>query len=87
MPDYRQVPFEVIRNRAKLKASQQAGCYRCGHIFAVNEIQHWTDNDETALCPSCGQDSVLPEASGYTLTKEELQAILNYWLPKPNKQQ
>lgn len=49
-------------NESRLKQSGICGCYHCGSIFEVSEIQEWADDggeDKTAICPKCGIDSVL----------------------------
>lgn len=51
-----------MRNESRLKQSGICGCYHCGSIFEVSEIQEWADDggeDKTAICPKCGIDSVL----------------------------
>ena len=63
------------RHRALLEKSEAAGCFHCCAIFAPSEILDWideppaaesggiTDDGETALCPRCGMDAVLPSAT------------------------
>lgn len=53
-------PVEAFKNRKNLNGS--CGCYRCVSIFDVSEITDWTDGDETAYCPRCNADSVIPAA-------------------------
>ena len=47
-------------NRDRVRAAASCGCFHCQSIFASNEIRQWIDNGQTALCPRCGIDSVLP---------------------------
>ena len=49
-----------MRNRDRVRAAASCGCFHCRSIFASDEIRQWVDNDQTALCPRCGIDSVLP---------------------------
>lgn len=46
--------------RSKLEASEACGCYFCLKIYNPNEIDEWIDDEQTAICPYCGIDSVLP---------------------------
>ena len=58
-------------NEAELANSALCGCFHCLRVFYPAEIEDWTDDgarDEdprTALCPRCGIDSVIGDASGY----------------------
>ncbi len=63
-------PVEAFKNRKNLNGS--CGCYRCMNIFDVSEITDWTDGDETAYCPKCNADSVIPDTDG-------LQAVHEHW--------
>ena len=37
-------------------------------VFKPADILEWTDDDQTALCPNCGIDSVIGDKSGYPVT-------------------
>ncbi len=43
------------------------GCFYCKSIYSASEVKEWCDNDgrgdKTALCPKCGIDSVLGDAT------------------------
>lgn len=52
------------RQRNALESSEWAACFFCERFFQPNEVEEWTDNDSTAICPYCGIDSVLADASG-----------------------
>jgi hypothetical protein len=55
------------RHRAEIQASARCGCYFCFHTFSHTEIKAWVDSDQTALCPACGIDSVIGDASKHRL--------------------
>ena len=67
------------RNRETLKRSKKCGCFYCLNIFSASEIDQWIDEDQTALCPHCHIDSVIGDASGYSVTKEFLKTMNEYW--------
>lgn len=52
--------FSSLHKELILK-SKQVGCFYCCSIFDPKQIIEWIDTDQTALCPICGIDSVLPE--------------------------
>jgi hypothetical protein len=37
------------------------GCYYCLATFPSGDIHEWRDDSQTAVCPRCGIDSVLPD--------------------------
>lgn len=56
---------QPIRHRKRLLLSKTVGCFHCLGIFSPTRIEEWIDEDDagvaqTALCPSCGIDSVIP---------------------------
>ena len=52
-------------HRVALEASARCGCFSCFRIFRPAEIRTWVDASQTALCPHCGIDTVLGDASCY----------------------
>ncbi len=59
-----------IFHRAEIEKSVICGCFHCEAVFPPAEIEHWTDKSKpkeqwTALCPECGIDSVLGDATGF----------------------
>jgi len=58
-----------FKNRVLIAQSMMCGCFYCLATFSPGEIEEWTDGPlyyseeygQTALCPKCGIDSVLPE--------------------------
>ena len=76
-----QAPQLSFKNRSALQESETAGCYFCCNTYPVTEITEYTDANkagvgQTALCPKCGIDSVLPMT---TLTLDELKQIKDYF--------
>ena len=50
------------KHRGALLESEVSGCFFCLRTFPSETIEEWTDDNQTALCPNCGIDSVLPGA-------------------------
>lgn len=67
------------RNRMELARSQKCGCFYCLRTFAPEEIERWIDEGKTALCPFCQIDSVVGDASGYSVTEGFLKTMNAYW--------
>lgn len=66
-------------HKKELLVSKKCGCFYCLKNFAYNEINEWIDNNTTALCPECGIDSIIGDASGYPVEPEFLQSMHSYW--------
>jgi hypothetical protein len=74
MDDYvRHAPMRAMKNRKEL--TDRCSCYHCLAEFDVEEIKEWTDQGETAICPHCNIDSVLPISDA-----ELLKNIQTYWM-------
>jgi hypothetical protein len=50
-------------NRRFMLPGSTCRCFHCLEEFPVEEISHWTDEGNTALCPRCGIDSVLSSSA------------------------
>lgn len=58
--------YQVLHNLSSyhkplLKLTVLLGCYYCKRTSLVSEVKEWIDRGNTALCPKCGIDSVLPD--------------------------
>ncbi len=72
-----------FENKHQILVSKMAGCFYCKRIYPTSDITEddYTQdkNDETVLCPHCGIDSVIGDASGYELSVEFLEAMHKLW--------
>jgi hypothetical protein len=55
------------KHRAEIEESGRCACFFCFRTFPPSLIKSWTDSNQTALCPSCGVDSVLGSGSSHRL--------------------
>jgi len=65
-------------------SSSWCGCFYCGSIFEPGAITEWIDDDasgegQTALCPRCGIDSVIGDASGFEISRAFMTRMKSYW--------
>ncbi len=65
-----------IHNRGQVGG--RCGCFNCRSLFDGTRITRWTDAEQTALCPICGMDSVVPEADA-PLTLAMLEQMHRRW--------
>lgn len=70
-------PAEAIKlsknNRMAVQEASFVGCYYCLSVYAAYMVEDFVDDGQTAICPHCYVDAVLPGP----VTKEELQ-LANY---------
>lgn len=67
-------------NRKEIEQSFLCGCFSCNRTFPSSEVEDYIDEGETALCPYCGVDTVIGEASGIQLSKEFLHNMHERWI-------
>lgn len=88
MPDVFELPEDhplrvahkkCSNHRAEIESSRLCGCFYCKQTFDSDRIVEWVDKDSTALCPECGIDSVLGDASGVQINKSFLEAMHSAW--------
>ncbi len=62
-------------HRDEILNSSRCFCIYCMHEFKSDEIDDWIDEGDTALCPHCGIDAVIGDASGFNLTPDLLHRL------------
>lgn len=75
------------RHRPQILGSEMCGCFYCCSTFPSTTIKEWIDDrdgvGQTALCPRCGIDSVLPLERVDQVSAELLGRMHMYWFSKP----
>lgn len=57
------------------------GCFFCLKVFSSAQILTWIDEAAgTALCPYCGNDTVLWGRPGLPITEDFLKTMKDYWV-------
>ena len=68
-----------FENWKSVKNSQLCGCYYCCSIFHSSEVtdEDWTldIHGRTVLCPRCGIDAVIGDASGIPIQEDVLEEL------------
>jgi hypothetical protein len=72
-----QTHHDSSRHRALIERSKLVGCFYCRQTFPPSEIKGWIDDGETAVCPKCGIDSILPDS--VDLSPDFLRAMYDHW--------
>lgn len=47
-------------HREIILGGDDCSCFYCESVYSPQEIVRWCDEGQTAICPKCGIDSVLP---------------------------
>jgi hypothetical protein len=84
----------ISNNWPQIQASSVCGCCNCLRVFPAEEVVAWTGlqfddvdnpeaiNNQTALCPYCGSESVLAEKSGFPIDVNFLGRMNEAWFQK-----
>lgn len=75
----RQLSQFAMKNKTLVDVSARVGCYYCCKIYSAKEINEYTDEGKTCICPYCHIDAVVPDSSGYALSEDNLKLAHNYW--------
>jgi hypothetical protein len=70
------------RHRAQIESSDICACFYCLSMFPPGQIVEWVDDEDTAICPRCGIDSVIGSESGVPLTPAFLKQMKHHWFEK-----
>ena len=64
-----------FKNRDNITNDTPCGCYFCMETYTGKDIEEWTDDGQTAICPHCTVDSVLPNETD----EDNLVAAFERW--------
>jgi hypothetical protein len=62
-----------------IRKSARCGCFYCLTTYEPSLISEWIDDADTAICPFCGIDAVIGDASGFPVTEIFLSAMHKFW--------
>jgi hypothetical protein len=66
-------------HREEILTSRRCGCFLCEKTFSPLAITSWVCDGATALCPTCGTETGIGDASGYRVTRALLAEMNWYW--------
>jgi hypothetical protein len=83
IPELKAIYSHSIRNEESILKSNLCGCFHCISILAATDVKSSEmmvekDGFKTAICPICGIDSVLGDAS-VEITAEILEALNEHY--------
>lgn len=68
-------------NKKYLDHTETCGCFYCQKIFSPADITFWLSEfgGQTAICPYCSIDSVIPDMESIKISEGFLSAMHEYW--------
>lgn len=81
-PKYIEIHKHASNNEIEILKSTTCSCFFCRQSYSARTVNDWINDDRgvTAICPECGMDAVIGDASGYHLDKAELKEMnLEYY--------
>lgn len=66
-------------NKVLILVSDRCVCFHCQAMMDHGEITEYVDNGQTALCPKCGVDAILPDSIEETIDSQTLKDMQEYW--------
>lgn len=71
--DLDEIYSHASEHKDEVLSSEICGCFFCESRFPPSEITEWHEEEQTALCPKCGFDTVIGSASGAEISKTTLK--------------
>lgn len=69
---------ESKNHRKAVMSASRVACFCCLRRFEPTAIREWCDDDQTAVCPCCYVDAVIPRGP-IDLDQETLEHMERYW--------
>lgn len=87
--DYYTLNRQSAFNRALIVETPECGCFHCGSRFPGSKVSKWLDEGDkemTALCPYCGDDTVVVGTTELPLSTALLTKLYIHWFEKEHKE-
>lgn len=66
-------------NLELIEKSDKCYCFHCKKMMDSNEITRYLDKENTALCPYCGIDAIIPDCVDEEINDGLINDMHNYW--------
>ncbi len=76
---YEKLHSYCSHNKVLIEKSTICYCIHCKKEISPSKISKYIDNNQTALCPYCGIDSVIPNNINEELNNEIIEMMNKYW--------
>lgn len=68
-----------VHNRSRIEIANNCYCFGCNAILDNRKIKEYTDNGQTAICPKCGNASIIPDSIEESLDEKIMAEMHEYW--------
>ena len=72
-----------VKNKKEILNSNKCGCFNCCNIFEAKKVKSFSeemDGNSTGICPTCGEDTLIPDSSYKGITVELLNRMYEEFL-------
>lgn len=66
-------------NRSFVSTSNKCYCFYCQSCMAPDEIIDYADNEQTAVCPKCNTDAIIPDSIDEVVDENIISQMHAYW--------
>ena len=66
-------------NKDLIAVSMKCYCFYCKEVVDAYEITDYADNGQTAICPRCGIDSIIPDSIEEGVDNSTISDMNEYW--------
>lgn len=68
-----------VYNRNLIAVAGKCYCFHCKATVNGREIVRYADQGQTAICPKCGIDSIIPDSIDENVNEETIAEMNEYW--------
>ncbi len=80
---YPELHATTFKHKELLAEDTYAGCGECTEVVLVSDIAKWCDDAQTALCPKCGVDALVPFLKFRELATVSIGEVRKVWFGWP----
>ena len=66
-------------NKDLIEKSDKCYCFYCKKVMDSNVVNQYLDIENTALCPHCGIDAIIPDCIDEEINSELVEDMNKYW--------
>lgn len=66
-------------NKSQIAAANTCYCFYCKRRISKDDIKDYTDDGQTAICPACGVDAIIPDSIEEPLDDAVISEMNEYW--------
>lgn len=67
------------KNKDLIEKSDKCYCFSCKKVMNSNEVTRYLAIENTALCPYCGIDAIIPDYIDEEINNELIEHMNKYW--------